>query len=112
MSTGTFTFGKHRGAAGAELKQKLVQSGEIFDIVGVEQDMARDGHPIWRVSIRYGDGQHGMLFFGMDDTGRSAALEELAAAIDAGEIAVQPAVCKQVRTAAGRDYYYLDDPAS
>lgn len=111
MSTGTFTFGKYRGKAGKELKQRFAESGETFDIIKVEQDLSGDGHPIWRVHLLYGDGEKGMLFFGLDDTERSQGLEDLAAAIESGDVAAQPAVLRQVRTRAGRDYYYLDDPS-
>lgn len=111
MSTEGFSFGKHRGAAGKELKQQLADSGETFDIVGVEQDLSTDGTLLWRVYIRYGDVQKGMLFFGQDDSGRSTALAELAESFANGDTAAQPAVVKQVRTIKGRDYYFLDDPA-
>ena len=111
MTTTGFTFGKYRGKAGKELKDRFVSTGEIFDIIGVEQDMSATGDPIWRVYVRFGDGEKGMIFFGMDESARSEALSELASAIDNADIAVQPAVLRQVRTKAGRDYYYLDDPS-
>lgn len=107
-----FTFGKYRGRAGQDLKRHLTESGETFDIIGVEPDLSADGHPIYRMHILFGDAEHGLLFWGSDpDDERTQAIQALRDAIEAGEVAAQPAVIRTTRTRAGRDYYWLEDPA-
>lgn len=106
-----FNFGQYRGEGGIELKQRFAKSGETFDITWVDRQFANDGTPIFKLSVSYGDGEKGVLFFSENnDDPRTDALIALESAFVRDGIPAVPAVMKSRRTKAGYTYFWLDDP--
>ncbi len=109
-TTHGFRFSQFQATAGRELKDALAASGETIDIESVEQDMGTDGTLLWKLHIRYGDAEKGILYFAQDDGLRSQAIEALAAELESVPGLLIPAVVRSRQTKAGRTYFYLADP--
>lgn len=113
MTTG-FSFKQFRGEGAGDLKRQLAQTGETFDVLGVEEDMGDYG-PMWKVRISHGDGSEGYLFFGQSQGERVSSRDEmfinLIAHFQTPGAAAIPAMLRSVPTRRGNDYYWLDDPA-
>lgn len=109
----SFSFNEFRGEAGKALKGRLTESGEVFDVLSVEEDMGENG-PMWVLTIKYGDMQEGKLFFSQSRNGdgdsRDMAFAALAGFIADAPGVLVPAVLRHTKTRSGRDYYWLEDP--
>lgn len=104
----------YRGTDAKELKARLLSSGEVFDIIECDEDLGAHG-AVWKLSIRHGDNERGVLFFGVEaedksePSNRDAAFIAIRAYIRT-EHAAFPAKLNGTVTKKGQPYYWLEDP--
>jgi hypothetical protein len=111
-ATHAFRFSPFQVTTGTDLKFRLTISGETFDCESVDEDLGTDGTPLWRINIRFGDRQRGILFFERDDEPRSQSIEALRDALASAPGLPVPAVLESRVTCSGRTFFWLADPQS